>query len=56
MKFFKDLFTVEGLEFPRCVKLNKAVGDHTLTVFSDVSKYAYGTFAYVWWRMDEWNY
>lgn len=56
MKLFKDdLFTVKDMEFPRCVKPNNAVGDPTLIVFSDGNKYAYGTCAYVWWRM-EWNY
>jgi hypothetical protein len=47
MDFFQKLFAVEDLVFPRCVKPYGTIGNPILIVFSDESKYVYGTCAYV---------
>ncbi|CAC5376409.1 unnamed protein product [Mytilus coruscus] len=49
MDFFKELFDIEQLKFHRCLKPDNAVGDPILVIFSDGSKLAYGTCAYVRW-------
>ncbi|CAC5398220.1 unnamed protein product [Mytilus coruscus] len=49
MDFFKELFDIEQLKFHRCLKPDNAVGDPMLVIFSDGSKLAYGTCAYVRW-------
>ncbi|CAC5403224.1 unnamed protein product [Mytilus coruscus] len=49
MDFFKELFDLEQLKFHRCLKPDNAVGDPMLVIFSDGSKLAYGTCAYVRW-------
>ncbi|KAK3105008.1 hypothetical protein FSP39_015108 [Pinctada imbricata] len=53
IQFFHDLFLVEALEFPRCIKPEGAYGKPILVIFSDKSKYAYGACAYVRWRMED---
>ncbi|VDI24027.1 Hypothetical predicted protein [Mytilus galloprovincialis] len=53
MDFFKELFDIEQLKFHRCLKPNNAVGDPMLVIFSDGSKLAYGTCAYVRWGTDQ---
>ncbi|CAC5404639.1 unnamed protein product [Mytilus coruscus] len=49
----QDLFdfkeSIEQLKFHRCLKPDNAVGDPILVIFSDGSKLAYGTCAYVRW-------
>ena len=47
--FFKDLFNVEDLRFPRCLRPPDAIGDPALVVFSDASLHAYGACAYAHW-------
>ncbi|CAC5386337.1 unnamed protein product [Mytilus coruscus] len=49
MDFFKELLDIEQLKFHRCLKPDNAVGDPMLVIFSDGSKSAYGTCAYVRW-------
>ncbi|CAC5368503.1 unnamed protein product [Mytilus coruscus] len=49
MDFFKELFDIEQLKFHKCLKPDNAVGDPMLVIFSDGSKLAYGTCAYVRW-------
>ncbi|CAC5377690.1 unnamed protein product [Mytilus coruscus] len=52
MDFFKELFDIEQFKFHRCLKPDNAVGDPILVIFSDGSKLAYGTCAYVRWRTE----
>ncbi|XP_033730738.1 uncharacterized protein LOC117320185 [Pecten maximus] len=50
IKFFSDLFVVETLEFPRCIKPDCVKGNPILIVFSDGSKEAFGACAYIRWE------
>ena len=51
VKFFQDVFEMEDISFPRSIKPNDAVGQPVLILFSDASEHAFGTCAYVRWRM-----
>lgn len=48
---FKDMYCLTKLEFSRCVKPHNAAGDPMLVMFSDASRDAYGTCAYVRWKL-----
>jgi hypothetical protein len=50
IQFFNDMFDIESLEFPRCVKSEAADDNPVLIVFSDGSKHAYGACAYIRWK------
>ena len=50
--FFKEMMELENIEFPRCVKPSRAVGEPVLMVFSDASENAYGAYAYARWRLE----
>ena len=50
VKFFKSLFQLEDLSFPRCMKPENAVGNPWLVLLSDGSDIAYGCAAYVRWQ------
>ena len=56
INFFREFFEVETIEFPRCIKPEGAIGDPILVVFSDGSKYAYGTCAYIRWETGDGHY
>ena len=51
--FFQELFDVEKLSFRRCFRQKEAVGKPMLIIFSDASKSAYGTCAYIRWERVE---
>ena len=51
IEFFTNLFTLETLQFPRCLTPTAAVGDPELILLSDGSEVAYGCAAYVRWRL-----
>ncbi|XP_071525744.1 uncharacterized protein [Panulirus ornatus] len=50
LSYFKMLFEVETLWFPRCIRGANAVGNPTLVIFSDGSTVAYGACAYIRWE------
>jgi hypothetical protein len=50
LEFFRDLFEMEKIQFVRCMKPDGAT-DPILILFSDGSSNAYGTCAYVRWKM-----
>lgn len=52
IQFFVELFEMEKVKFPRCIKPVDAVGDPILVMFSDGSDEAYGTCGYARWRLD----
>ena len=43
---------MENVSFKRCIKPDSAVGKPTLVMFSDGSQEAYGTCAYVRWKLE----
>ncbi|KAK4304812.1 hypothetical protein Pmani_023247 [Petrolisthes manimaculis] len=55
-KIFFDLYEIDSLVFNRCVKPCDAVGKPTLVVFSDGSTQAYGTCAYIRWKVESGEY
>lgn len=50
VKFFRSMFLMENLSFPRCLKPSGVVGDPWLILMSDGSELAYGAVAYVRWQ------
>ena len=48
--FFTEMFEIEKLSFPRCLKPEGAIGDPMLVLFSDGSKDAFAAAAYVRWN------
>ena len=46
IRFFRLLFDIEKIIYPRCIKPNDAVGDPWLLILSDGSDTAYGFAAY----------
>jgi hypothetical protein len=50
IQFFNDMFDIERLEFPKCVKSEAADENPVLIVFSDGIKHAYGACAYIRWK------
>ena len=44
--FFRQLFQMENITFQRCIKLEEAIGDPILVLFSDGSENIFGTYAY----------
>lgn len=50
-KFFEELFTVEGLSFPRCFRPRMNIGQPILIVYDDGSKEAFGACAYARWEV-----
>ena len=53
---FEELFKLKEIEFPRCIKPNKAIGDPVLVTFSDGSSDAYGVVAYARSMMEDGAY
>ena len=51
VKFFANLFDMEGISFTRSTKPKDAVGGPTLVVFSDASESAFGACAYIRWQI-----
>ena len=49
-EFFKVLFQLEDIQYPRCVKPINAVGNPWLILLSDGSEEAYGCAAYCRWQ------
>ena len=49
-QFFYQMFELENLRFPRCLRPLNAVGDPWLIILSDGSDQAYGCVAYCRWR------
>lgn len=56
VKFFAQSVTLQERGFQRCMKLENAVEQPTLIIFSDGSQVAYGFAAYVRWRLDNGEY
>ncbi|KAK4324215.1 hypothetical protein Pmani_005217 [Petrolisthes manimaculis] len=54
--FFLDLYDLETLSFKRCLKPVYAEGNPILIVFSDGSTQAYGTCAYLQWKLKSGQY
>ena len=52
-QFFQDMFLLENLKFPRCLKPKNAVGDPWLIILSDGSDQAYGCAAYARWNCSD---
>ena len=53
IQFFQDMFSLEKLKFPRCLKPKNAVGKPWLIILSDGSDQAYGCAAYVRWNCSD---
>ena len=53
VEFFKKLFLLEELIFPRCMRPTNAVGVPWLIILSDGSDQAYGCSAYVRWNCSD---
>ena len=51
LAFFRDIFELETIRFPRCLMPSNATGDPILIIFSDASSQAYGACAYVRWSI-----
>ena len=54
--FFKELFELKEVEFPRCIKPSNVIGDQILVIFSDGSSDAYGAVAYARWMTKDGTY
>ena len=55
-EYFKELFQLENVRIPRCIKTSKTVTEPTLIMFCDASMQAYGACAYVRWKVSEDNF
>ena len=55
VKFFVEMFQLEDLKFPRCLKPSNYLEDPWLILLSDGSKTAYGCAAYIRWRLTDGN-
>ena len=53
IKFFTDMFLLETLQYPRCLRPTATDGDPWLVLFSDGSDVAYGCVAYVRWKCQD---
>lgn len=53
---FEEMFLLEELEFPRCMKPLSTVGLPELLIFSDSSTKAYGAAAYIRWELTKGTY
>lgn len=51
IEFFREMFKMKDIAFPRCIKPSNAVGDPSIIFFSDGSEEAYGTCAYARWEL-----
>ena len=49
IQFFKDIYKLEEIRYPRCLKPQNAVGLPWLILLSDGSEQAYGCAAYARW-------
>ena len=54
--FFKDLYKLKDVAFPRCLKPKEAIDNPILIIFSDASIQAYGACAYVQWKLSKEKY
>ena len=54
--FFLELYDLETIFFKRCLRPASAIGNPILVVFSDGSTQAYGTCAYIRWKLGSGNY
>ena len=54
--FFNGLFELESLQFDRCLRPSSVTGDPMLVIFSDGSRLAYGTCAYIRWELRSGRY
>ena len=50
-EFFCEMFELEFLKFPRCIRPENYVGNPILVIFSDASTLAYGACVYVRWKL-----
>ncbi|XP_071136608.1 uncharacterized protein [Mytilus edulis] len=51
IEFFKGVFQLESIQFPRCIKPEAAYKNPVFVVFSDGSSVAYGACAYIRWQI-----
>ena len=57
IRFFEELYLMEDLNFPRCMKPENAASEEPILVmFSDASEAAYGAVAYVRWKLNDGTY
>ena len=57
ISFFDELYLMEDLTFPRCMKPENTVNeDPVLVIFSDASEVSYGAVAYVRWKLQDGTY
>ena len=54
--YFVNLFELEDIRYPRCLRPNGCVGDPWLILLSDGSEIAYGFAAYIRWSLDDGGY
>ena len=52
IKFFKDLFLLENMDIPRCLRPRGVDGKPWLIILSDGSELAYGCAAYIRWASE----
>ena len=51
INFFRELFKMQSISFPRCIKPKYAIGEPSIIMFSDGSEDADGTCAYARWEL-----
>ena len=56
VNFFTNLYQIEDLELPRCLRPANAVGHPWLILLSDGSELAYGCAAYARWKCSDGSY
>lgn len=54
--FFLELYDLETIFFNRCLRPTSAIGNPILVIFSDGSNQAYGTCAYIRWKLGSGKY
>ena len=56
VEFFREMFLLETMKFPRCFKTITAKGDPMLVMFSDASNTAFGACAYIRYELLDGSY
>jgi hypothetical protein len=56
LKLFQEISALNNVKFPRCLTPSGTIGNPTLIIFCDASRLAFGTCAYVRWKLFEGNF